>query len=49
MQIKHFIISYNKIKPKVSLNQKKKGKLSNSDTSTTSIFKAHEEAISFCF
>lgn len=49
MQMKHLVISYKTIKPKVSLSQERKGQFSNTDTSTTSIFKAHEEAICFCF
>lgn len=35
MQIKHFIISYNKIKPKASLSQERKSKFGNTDTTTT--------------
>lgn len=37
MQIKHCIINYNKITPEVSLNQERKGKFNNADTTTISI------------
>lgn len=40
--MKHLVINYKTIKPKVLLSQERKGQFSNTDTS---IFKAHEEAI----